>query len=70
MKNGAILQMSYVRGCLSWSLSSGRAVSVEVANILITNASVVPASDALFFRPAGTNLEAHPMTIETRRAEP
>lgn len=48
MRKGALLRLEYRNGRPSWSLSGGKTVSVEVANILIHHALVVPAGDALF----------------------
>ena len=48
MRKGEVLHLQYENGRPLWSLSGGRSVSAEVANLLITSASVVPIGSALF----------------------
>jgi hypothetical protein len=48
MRRGESLHLQYAAGRQLWSLSGGRCVSAEVANLLISNASIVPVGDTLF----------------------
>jgi hypothetical protein len=48
MRRGESLHLQYENGRPLWSLSGGRTVSAETAEVLICNASVVPVGDALF----------------------
>jgi hypothetical protein len=48
MRKGEVLHLQYEHGRPLWSLSNGQSVSADVAEILTKNASVVPASGALF----------------------
>jgi hypothetical protein len=48
MCNGQSLHLQYRAGAPLWSLSGGKAVPAEVAEILTKHASVVPAGGALF----------------------
>jgi hypothetical protein len=48
MRRGASLHLQYTNGRPFWSLSTGRAVSADVASLLTNHASVAPVGDALF----------------------
>ena len=48
MRRGEFLCLQYSAGHPCWSLSNGHPVTVEVANILINDASISPADGALF----------------------
>jgi hypothetical protein len=48
MRRGAQLRLEYGGGRPCWSLSGGRAVTPEVASIIIASPLVKPAGDALF----------------------
>lgn len=48
MRRGEFLCLQYSAGRPCWSLSNGRIVSAQVADILIHNASISPADGALF----------------------
>jgi hypothetical protein len=48
MHRGEFLCLQYCAGQPRWSLTDGRVLSAEVANILVSNTSIAPASGALF----------------------
>jgi hypothetical protein len=48
MRRGEFLCLQYSAGRPCWSLSNGRTVSAQVADILTHNASIIPADGALF----------------------
>ena len=48
MRKGDFLHLQYQAGQLPWSLSGDQSVPAVAAAILTSNASVVPAGDALF----------------------
>jgi hypothetical protein len=48
MRRGELLCLEYRAGKPHWLLSNGAAVHADIANILISNALIIPASGALF----------------------
>ena len=56
-RGGKILHMKFYDGQPLWSLSDGRPVPGAVAVLLIANASVRPAGNALFSPMSGQTVE-------------
>ena len=48
LHQGDVLILRYEGGRPNWTLSGGRSVPAEIASILVNNALVIPAGDALF----------------------